>query len=507
MSPRLKMPSNDPPSALSSRNIAITTGITIGMVVLLCLIVIVGGDAVRTFLDYGAGVVSLLSLSGAVVWGLVARDRVFLAPRQRLLAQAVHRATAILSVTFLILHVAVKLYLDHIPLYALAPFGLGFTASAFLITLGPLAGYCLITAAITGALRRSFIAPGGEIAAKWRAIHSLAYPAWSFALIHGLFAGRPAVTWVMVMYSLTVLGVTAAVSIRLLPVPTKRRLANRLLELLQPGQAAPVNWDGDVQRNTAISPLPGGGSVPLSAPAASTPAGLGGSRSAPSASPPPQMPRIRPPQPPLYEAPRRTDGLAEGMSGVADVAGASSGSSSGPDTGSMTAAYRAVSTPANATMAMPTQLSEPLTERPPRPGPSSFVDPGAFDDSGRFSGTGQFSGTGEFSGTGQFTDTGQFGDTGQFSAEPPLAERIPMTEELPVIEDFPRRAPASPTFQTSATTPWPTPFPSPPFEASQDEPANPAAAAWGNDDTAMTPGPLYPPPTGEPWTAPAGERP
>ena len=48
-----------------------------------------------------------------MLWGLVATDRVFLNTRQRLIAQAVHRTTAVASVGFLLLHISVKLALDH----------------------------------------------------------------------------------------------------------------------------------------------------------------------------------------------------------------------------------------------------------------------------------------------------------------------------------------------------------------------------------------------------------
>ncbi|CAM5575462.1 DMSO/TMAO reductase YedYZ heme-binding membrane subunit OS=Streptomyces albaduncus OX=68172 GN=FHS32_000436 PE=4 SV=1 [Streptomyces griseoloalbus] len=53
------------------------------------------------FLNFGVGVLSLVCLSCSVIWGLVAQDRILLGPRQRILAQAVHRTTAVASVVFL----------------------------------------------------------------------------------------------------------------------------------------------------------------------------------------------------------------------------------------------------------------------------------------------------------------------------------------------------------------------------------------------------------------------
>ncbi|WP_311137191.1 hypothetical protein [Streptomyces sp. I6] len=150
---------------------------------------------------------------------------------------------------------------------------------------------------------------------------------------------------------------------------------------------------------------------------------------------------------------------------------------------------------------------------------------------------------------------------GRSSDDVPYAERVPMTEELPIVPDDSSPRPAN----------WPTPsppppaqaFPQPPTASSHDrnEPGNPgtpgnlsdpylaygtaaasgygephAAAPGGGFDPAAPfgtagtpggydgppsaepfrdsyaepqpqPGPLYPPTAGEPWNAPAGERP
>ena len=54
------------------------------------------------------------------------------------------------------------------------------------VSLGFVAGMVL-----TGAMRSAFASPA-PVAARWRAMHMLAYPAWCAALIHGLYAGRTA---------------------------------------------------------------------------------------------------------------------------------------------------------------------------------------------------------------------------------------------------------------------------------------------------------------------------
>ncbi|MEU1041125.1 cytochrome b/b6 domain-containing protein [Streptomyces sp. NPDC005551] len=203
---------------------------------LIPLIVLLGGDGVRDFLNFGAGVLSLVALTCSVVWGLVATDRLFLNTRQRLIAQAVHRTTAVSSVAFLLLHVTVKLALDHTTLIAaVIPFGLGVTGTAGLIGFGSLAGLLMIFTAVTGALRGAFASPA-PIASRWRAVHMLAYPAWCAALVHGLYAGRPAKTYVTVLYSLCLIAVMAALALRSTSGPLKRKVADRILAVLgEPG--------------------------------------------------------------------------------------------------------------------------------------------------------------------------------------------------------------------------------------------------------------------------------
>ncbi|MER5467465.1 ferric reductase-like transmembrane domain-containing protein [Streptomyces sp. NPDC002685] len=205
---------------------------TAAVLLLIPVVVLVGGNGVRDFLNFGAGVLSLVALSCSVIWGLVATDRIFLNTRQRLVAQAVHRTTAVSSVAFLLLHITVKLALDHTTLLAaLVPFGLGVTGTAGLIGFGSLAGLLMIFTAITGALRSAFASPA-PIAARWRAVHMLAYPAWCAALIHGLYAGRAAKPIFTILYSLCLVAVMAALALRTAPSPVKRKVAARVLAIM-----------------------------------------------------------------------------------------------------------------------------------------------------------------------------------------------------------------------------------------------------------------------------------
>jgi DMSO/TMAO reductase YedYZ heme-binding membrane subunit len=214
-------------------------GVATAVVLLLIpVVVLAGGNQLQDFLNFGAGVLSLVSLTCSVIWGLIAQDRLILNTRQRIVAQGIHRVTAVGSIAFLLVHITIKLALDHTVLIAaLIPFSLGVKGSAGLIGLGSLAGLLMIFVGITGALRNQFAAPA-PVAARWRAMHMLAYPALCAALIHGLFAGRAAKPFFMVSYELCLVGVGAALALRAAPHPFKRKVADRILAILGEGGGA-----------------------------------------------------------------------------------------------------------------------------------------------------------------------------------------------------------------------------------------------------------------------------
>ncbi|WP_149829749.1 ferric reductase-like transmembrane domain-containing protein [Streptomyces tailanensis] len=194
-------------------------------------------DSLVEFFDFGAGVLSLVCLTVSVLWGLVAQDRMMLATRQRIMAQAVHRITAIASIVFLLVHITVKVALDHAPfLAALIPFSLAFSNDGFagrtvLIGFGSLAALLMIATAVTGALRSRFASPA-PVAARWRAFHMMAYPAWCFALLHGLYAGREAKPIFVILYSLGLVAVAGALMLRAAPRPVKRQVADWITTIM-----------------------------------------------------------------------------------------------------------------------------------------------------------------------------------------------------------------------------------------------------------------------------------
>ncbi|WP_189998372.1 hypothetical protein [Streptomyces vinaceus] len=164
------------------------------------------------FLDFGAGVLSLVSLTSAVLWGLAATDRTVLTSGHRLVAQAAHRGLAVAGLGFLLLHIWVKVAESQT---GIASAFLPFTDQdqPVLIGLGTLAGYVFVSTAVSGAVRSAFATKGRSL--WWRALHFGAYPAWGASLVHGLKAGRPASAWVTVSYALCLLGVAGVLAVRL----------------------------------------------------------------------------------------------------------------------------------------------------------------------------------------------------------------------------------------------------------------------------------------------------
>ncbi|MFD9302837.1 hypothetical protein ACFWCB_09140 [Streptomyces sp. NPDC060048] len=162
------------------------------------------------FLDYGAGVLSLVSLTGAVLWGLAATDRTLLASGHRLVAQGVHRGLAVAGLGFLVLHVWIKVARSRVDAAAVV---VPFVDGRLFVGLGSLAGYLFVAVAVSGAVRSAFATRNRSL--WWRALHMGAYPAWGASLVHGLKSGRSASGWVTVAYALCLVGVAAVLAVRL----------------------------------------------------------------------------------------------------------------------------------------------------------------------------------------------------------------------------------------------------------------------------------------------------
>ncbi len=169
-------------------------------------------DGLLNFLDFGAGVLALVSLSVTVLWGLAATDRMVLKSGHRLLAQAVHRGTGVAGLGFLGLHIWAKVVQGHTDAMAAAvPFTDG--ARPGLIGLGTLAAYVFVAVAVTGAVRGAFT--GITASRWWRGLHMSAYAAWGLALVHGLRAGRPAAGYALVGYAICLVAVAVRLALRM----------------------------------------------------------------------------------------------------------------------------------------------------------------------------------------------------------------------------------------------------------------------------------------------------
>lgn len=508
------------PSMSPAMSRPVQGGLTVAALVFVPLFAVAGSDELRATLDFTTGVLSLVSLSAAVAWGLLATDRLFLSTRQRIVCQGIHRATAIAALGFLLLHGTVKVALGHVALIgALIPFSLGVTGAAGLIGFGSLAGLLMVVTAATGALRSAFAHPSpkaarlgqslgsprdtGGIAGRWRALHALAYPAWCAALVHGLFAGRAPATWVVVMYGLCLAGVAGALCLRLLPRPTKRRVADRVAELLGQGPPAapdpvlressssagepwsdPAAWsetDRDV-RGTPVRPRTLSAPIPpTSPPPTAIPGAL---HEAPTET-------LYSGRSPLYEPPPRSaDRIAFGPpEELPDPGRRKAGPGPGPG---ITAGYRAVSLGGG--MSGPAAPSE---SRWPSPSPAlpgqahhgpSPQNPPAYTTQEHAYATSPYETPGH--------GTPRYGSTEP--AEPKHAAPESRTPETGTPGS------GTPTYVTSEYAGAPTPY-----DTTTSAPLtspSPAPSPFAPPRAEPGAGPFTAPPAGEPWHAPAGDR-
>lgn len=264
------------------------------------LLVAIGATASGTlfaFLNFGVGVLCLVSLSATVIWGLVSTDEFFLGPRQRIMTQGIHRALGVAAVCFLIVHISIKVSQGHAALYQVF-LPLGFTTQAFLVSLGSLAAYTMILAAVTGAMRSAFAERRHPV--RWRILHCTSYASWCAALVHGLNAGRSAKTQFIVMYVLAMVGVAIALVIRM------RATRGEALFPLRPsdaGVSAPRGGSGTGRRRAGSVPTERADGIPMAY--------------TESLPPLPNFPPVAPPAdslaqlPPVYAQPLAADATAQ----------------------------------------------------------------------------------------------------------------------------------------------------------------------------------------------------
>ncbi|MGC5020877.1 ferric reductase-like transmembrane domain-containing protein [Micromonospora sp. DT47] len=162
------------------------------------------------FTEFFAGVVALVSLSLTVMMGLLATDRLVLKIPHRVLLQSAHRAAGVLGVAGLVFHVITKIAIGRAgPTDAVVPFVGG---RGLYVGLGTVAAFLMVSVLWTGIIRVRFAGVGPKWC--WRALHSMAYVSWPFALVHGLNAGRAVKSWVTLSYLACVLLVVVALMVR-----------------------------------------------------------------------------------------------------------------------------------------------------------------------------------------------------------------------------------------------------------------------------------------------------
>ncbi|MEU6754759.1 hypothetical protein ABZ914_51770, partial [Spirillospora sp. NPDC046719] len=168
------------------------------------------------FLSFYAGVFTLLALTGAVMTGLLATERLILKIRHRVLAQGAHRACAVVASVMVVAHIAVKV------LGGLATPAQIVVPTPDAVGLGTVAFELMVLIAITGILRTRFVARARPWV--WRSMHAVAYVSWPIGILHGLTAGRVAANWVVLSYVMSVVFVVIALATRLIVVIKPREV-------------------------------------------------------------------------------------------------------------------------------------------------------------------------------------------------------------------------------------------------------------------------------------------
>ena len=169
-------------------------------------------DLLLWYATRGAGVVSLLLLTGVVVLGVLSVQRFEMAGWPRFLTVGLHRNVSLLAVVFLALHILTAVvdpftHLGWVP--AVIPFGSYYRT--FWLGLGTIAAELMAAIVVTSLVR-------GWIGARvWRLVHWLAYAAWPVAVLHGIGTGTDAGSlWLLAIQAFCALAVALAVTLRLL---------------------------------------------------------------------------------------------------------------------------------------------------------------------------------------------------------------------------------------------------------------------------------------------------
>jgi methionine sulfoxide reductase heme-binding subunit len=174
------------------------------------------------FATRGAGIVSLILFSAVACLGLLAAARAQSARWPRFLTVELHRNLALLSVTFLAIHV-VTAVLDPFTSLGIAAAVVPLASSyrPLAVTLGVISVDLTLAVIVTSLLRDRV----GQRA--WRGIHWVSYASWPLAVAHTITAGSDSFAlWMLGVTGVCVLAVGACLLWRITAGGTNRsRLA------------------------------------------------------------------------------------------------------------------------------------------------------------------------------------------------------------------------------------------------------------------------------------------
>jgi methionine sulfoxide reductase heme-binding subunit len=169
-------------------------------------------DTLLWYTTRGAGVVSMVLLSGVMVLGMLTRARVGGPRWPRFLTAALHRDLSMMTLVFLALHIVTAVVdpFTHLGITAATiPFGSYYRT--FWLGLGTIAVELMVAIAVTSLVRARI----GQRA--WRAVHWLAYACWPLGVVHGLGTGTDAGSlWMSAVTVLCAAAVLSAGACRLL---------------------------------------------------------------------------------------------------------------------------------------------------------------------------------------------------------------------------------------------------------------------------------------------------
>jgi DMSO/TMAO reductase YedYZ heme-binding membrane subunit len=170
------------------------------------------------FATRGSGIVSLILFSAVACLGLLSVARAQSPGWPRFLTVGLHRNLALLSVAFLVVHIATAILDPFTSLgWAAAVIPLASSYRPVAVALGVVSVDLALAVIVTSLLRERI----GQRA--WRAVHWAAYAAWPLAVAHTVTAGSDALAvWMLAATAACVLAVGACLFWRLTAGETNR---------------------------------------------------------------------------------------------------------------------------------------------------------------------------------------------------------------------------------------------------------------------------------------------